>query len=63
MYGTRHETDIYYQEEFEALAKRAPNFHYLPTLSRALDEWAGLRGHVQVHISKTVEERARLGSG
>ena len=32
------------------------------SLSRALDEWAGLRGHVQVHISKTVEERAkRLG--
>lgn len=62
VYGTRHETDIYYQEEFEALAKRVPNFHYLPTLSRALDEWAGLRGHVQVHISKTVEERAkRLG--
>jgi len=62
VYGTRHETDIYYQDEFEALAKRAPNFHYLPTLSRALDEWAGLRGHVQVHISKTVEERAkRLG--
>jgi len=46
VYGTRHETDIYYQDEFEALAKRAPNFHYLPTLSRALDEWAGLRGHV-----------------
>ena len=37
VYGTRHETDIYYQDEFEALAKRMPNFHYLPTLSRALD--------------------------
>jgi ferredoxin-NADP reductase len=60
VYGTRHETDVYYKEEFEALAKRAPNFHYLATLSRALDDWAGLRGHVQVHISKTVEERAKL---
>ena len=62
VYGTRHETDIYYQAEFEALARRKPNFHYLPTLSRALDNWTGLRGHVQVHISKIVEERAaRMG--
>jgi ferredoxin-NADP reductase len=62
IYGTRHETDIYYQAEFEALARRKPNFHYLPTLSRALDSWTGLRGYVQVHAGKIVEERAaRLG--
>ncbi|MFZ0301812.1 MAG: FAD-binding oxidoreductase [Terracidiphilus sp.] len=62
VYGTRHETDIYYQDEFEALAARKPNFHYLPTLSRALDSWTGLRGHVQVHVSKIIEERAaKLG--
>ena len=62
VYGTRHETDIYYQEEFEALEKRVPNFHYLPTLSRSLESWPGRRGHVQVHIAKIVEERAkRLG--
>lgn len=62
VYGTRHESDIYYHEEFEALAARYPNFHYLPTLSRALDSWSGLRGHVQVHVSKIIEERAaRLG--
>lgn len=62
VYGTRHETDIYYHEEFEALERRAPNFHYLPTLSRALDSWTGLRGHVQVHVAKIIEDRAaRLG--
>jgi len=62
VYGTRHETDIYYQKEFEELAARKPNFHYLPTLSRALFGWTGLRGHVQVHVSKIVVERAaRLG--
>jgi ferredoxin-NADP reductase len=58
IYGTRHETDVYYQEEFEALARRKPNFHYLPTLSRALSAWPGLRGYVQEHASKIVEERA-----
>ena len=62
VYGTRHETDIYYQDEFEALDRRVPNFHYLPTLSRALDTWTGLRGHVQDHVAKIIEERAaRLG--
>jgi ferredoxin-NADP reductase len=58
IYGTRHETDVYYQEEFEALARRKPNFHYLPTLSRALPPWTGLRGYVQEHASNIVEERA-----
>jgi ferredoxin-NADP reductase len=62
VYGTRHETDIYYHEEFEALAARKPNFHYLPTLSRALDSWTGLRGHVQVHVEQIIKQRAeRLG--
>jgi ferredoxin-NADP reductase len=62
VYGTRHESDIYYRAEFEALDKRVPNFHYLPTLSRADDAWKGLRGHVQVHVAQIIEERAkRLG--
>jgi ferredoxin-NADP reductase len=62
VYGTRYESDIYYREEFEALARRKPNFHYLPTLSRAPENWPGLRGYVQEHVAKIVEERAaRLG--
>lgn len=62
VYGTRHETDIYYKDEFEALAARKSNFHYLPTLSRAKDDWTGLRGHVQVHIESIIKERAvKLG--
>ena len=62
VYGTRHETDIYYQEEFEALARRRPNFHYLATLSRPKEGWRGLRGYVQDHVARLIEERAaRLG--
>jgi len=62
VYGTRHESDIYYRAEFEALAARKPNFHYLPTLSRAEASWTGLRGHVQEPLVRIVEERAaRLG--
>ena len=62
VYGTRHETEVYYQEEFEAIAARHPNFHYLVTLSRSRETWTGLHGYVQEHVAKIVEERAaRLG--
>jgi hypothetical protein len=62
VYGTRHESGLYYRAEFEALARRKPNFHYLPTLSRAPKSWNGLRGQVQEHVARIVEERAaRLG--
>ena len=62
VYGTRYETDMYYHEEFEALAARKPNFHYVPTLSRAQESWTGLRGYVQDHVARIVQERAvRLG--
>ncbi len=62
VYGTRHESDIYYRAEFEALAARKSNFHYLPTLSRATESWTGLRGYVQEPLARIIEERAaRLG--
>jgi ferredoxin-NADP reductase len=62
VYGTRHETELYYHEYFEELARRKSNFHYLATLSRAPESWNGLRGYVQEHVARIVEERAaRLG--
>ena len=62
VFGTRFESELYYHEEFEALAARKANFHYLPTLSRADESWKGLRGYVQEHVARIIEERAmRLG--
>jgi ferredoxin-NADP reductase len=62
VYGTRHETEIYYHDEFVALAANHPNFHYIVTLSRAVEDWTGNRGYVQEYVAKIVEERAaRLG--
>ncbi len=62
IYGTRHESELYYHEELTALAARKPNFHYLATLSRADSGWTGLRGYVQEHMARIVEERAaKLG--
>jgi ferredoxin-NADP reductase len=62
VYGTRYETDLYYHDEFEKLAAKFRNFHFLATLSRAQESWTGLRGYVQDHVSRIVQERAaKLG--
>jgi ferredoxin-NADP reductase len=56
IFGTRHETELYYREEFEAIAAQHANFHYLPTLSRAAGDWEGLRGYVQEHAVRIAQE-------
>jgi len=57
VYGTRHETELYYHEYFEAVAVRYPNFHYLATLSRPREDWTGLHGYVQEHVAALLKER------
>ncbi len=57
IYGTRHATELYFRDEFEAVAARHANFYYLPTLSRATAEWSGLSGYVQEHIVRVLAER------
>lgn len=62
VYGTRYQSELYYRDQFEAVARLHTNFHYLATLSRSEDSWTGLRGYVQEHVARIVEERAaRLG--
>ncbi|MCI0349657.1 MAG: FAD-dependent oxidoreductase [Acidobacteriales bacterium] len=55
VYGTRHETSIYYRDEFAELAKCFPNFHYIITLSRGGEGWKGERGYVQEHVRKLLQ--------
>ncbi len=67
VYGTRYESDIYYQDYFEQLAAKHPNFHYVATLSRGQAEWKGERGYVQEHVARLVstrsEQRVLVGAG
>ncbi len=58
VYGTRYESDIYYQDYFEKLAAEHPNFHYVATLSRGQETWTGERGYVQEHVARLVAARA-----
>ncbi len=60
LYGMRTAADIYYRDEFEALAQRHPNFHYLITLSRAAGDWSGRRGYVQEHLPELARDRTAM---
>lgn len=48
VYGARSRGELYYHDEFAALAERHPNFRYVPALSDepADSGWSGLRGYV-----------------
>jgi NAD(P)H-flavin reductase len=60
VFGNRTEKDIYYHEDFLALAAEHSNFHYLPVLSRGGAEWRGLRGYVQEHVAGIVQRRTDM---
>jgi len=60
LFGSRTEKDIYYHDEFVALAAQHSNFKYLPTLSRGGSNWSGLRGYVQEHVRSIVEGRTDM---
>ena len=57
VYGIRHETEIYYEKYFEKVASERNNFRYLCTLSRPQEGWQGLRGYVQDHVARILEDR------
>jgi len=48
IYGQRNREELYYHEEFLALAERYENFCYLPALSHDAEQrdWSGFRGFV-----------------
>jgi ferredoxin-NADP reductase len=60
LFGARTASDLYYDNEFKALAKEHANFHYVPTLSRADDSWRGARGYVQEHVKEIVGTRSDM---
>jgi ferredoxin-NADP reductase len=59
VYGTRYESEIYYEDYFEQVAAKHPNFFYSKTLSRPQPEWAGSRGYVQELVDQIAREHAK----
>jgi ferredoxin-NADP reductase len=67
VYGTRYDLDRYYQEEFEELARKYPNFRFEITISRPGPEWKGRKGYVQDIVREILqdlpaEERSNVDS-
>ena len=60
LFGARRQQDLYYRDEFEQLAMEHGNFHFQPTLSRAEEDWPGLRGYVQQHLGEIVGMRTDM---
>jgi NAD(P)H-flavin reductase len=50
IWGLRHERDLYYLDELEALAARYPEFSYTITLSQPSPLWTGAVGRVQSQV-------------
>ena len=60
IFGVRHESTIYYRDDFEALAQQHANFRFWPTLSRPEASWNGRAGHVQLHVLEAIGDRRDL---
>lgn len=61
VYGTRHESELYYEHYFEKVAASRANFFYRKTLSRPHEAWEGARGYVQELVEEIAREHARHG--
>lgn len=49
--GVRHEDDVLYREELDALGSAHPGFRAVVTLSKPPASWQGARGWVQEHLA------------
>lgn len=61
-FGARTRRDLYYVEQLKGLEEKIPNYTFVPTLSRPIeqDEWEGEKGRVTDLIEKYVPENAPL---
>lgn len=54
--GVRYEKDLAYRSEFEQLAERDPDFHYIPCVTRD-ENWKGTKGRVPVALEPSFFEK------
>jgi NAD(P)H-flavin reductase len=56
VFGVRTEADIFWKEEFEALAQKHPALFLHITLSQPSPEWQGHTGRIQSVLEKLIKE-------
>lgn len=59
VFGNRYESDILYLDEWRALEKKHPKFHFIPTVSRPKGPWKGETAYVQEIVKKTFAGRTQ----
>lgn len=59
-WGLRSQRDLYWQDEWAAVAKAHPHFSFVTTLSRPEPGWEGVSGRVTALIEKRVSSVANL---
>ncbi len=57
IYGTRHEENLLYVDEFRALEQQYSNFRFIPTVTRPTEKWTGATGRVQPHVLAAIGDR------
>src|SRR3989344_3487386 len=55
IFSVKERKELFLHEEFEQLAKKHPNFTYIPTLTR--DKWKGATCRVQEHLPDNAENK------
>lgn len=52
LFGVRHETEIYAQDQLEGLKKELKDFQYEYVLSRPSENWNGKKGYIQNFLTE-----------
>jgi ferredoxin-NADP reductase len=63
LFGVRHDADVLYEGEMQAMVKEHPHVRFEPTLSQPGPSWTGRRGYVQTHVKELWAELSALGAG
>jgi ferredoxin-NADP reductase len=61
--GVRHEEDLLYADELDAIARAHPFVRFEATLSQPRGAWAGRRGYVQTHVRELWAALGAVGGG
>jgi CDP-4-dehydro-6-deoxyglucose reductase len=54
LWGLRSQRDLYYQEEFQSLARQHPRFSFVTTLSKPETGWTGAAGRVTALVQDRI---------
>lgn len=60
LFGVRHASDVFWEEDFRALEREHENFRFVLTLSQPPQDWDDARGRVTDHFGRLASDLRRL---